>query len=183
MERLKLIFRSAKLSTGRKESVADHSWRLSLMVSVLAPKLQKKINIEKALKMAIIHDIDEINDGDIPSHIHFFNKEVAQRKKENGLAAMKGIKKIYQGFGEDIYKIWEEYEEQKTFESKFVKALDRLDARIQIIDDPKTAKYPLNRIKKVPKITAKTDELCSIDPILIELNHLSKKERQDKYGF
>lgn len=44
----------------RYESVADHSWRLALLVLLVSDRLSKKINLEKALKMAIIHDIAEI---------------------------------------------------------------------------------------------------------------------------
>lgn len=183
MEKPKLIFRSARLSTGRKESVADHSWRLALMIFVVAPKLKKKINLEKALKIALIHDLGEMKAGDVPSHVHFFDKNIAKLKQKDELAAIMKLKKAYPDFGDEIYSLWYEYEKQETLESKIVKALDKLDVRVQIIDDPKTFKYSSRKIKKVPTLTAKTDELCEIDTVLSRINELSKKERQKKYGF
>lgn len=183
MEKPKLVFRSVRLSTGRKESIAEHSWRLALIISIIAPKLKKKINLTKALKMILIHDIGEIKAGDIPSHIHSFDKNIAKLKYKNELEAMKEIKRKYPSFGNDIYTPWCEYEEQKTYESKIVKALDKLDARVQMIDDPKTFKYTLKKISKAPVLTAKTEEFCKIDRVLSQINELSKKERQKKYGF
>lgn len=70
-EGLKLEERAVRLSNGRHESVAEHCWRMAFMVISIAPRLEKKINLERALKMAIIHDISEVEAGDIPSLIHF----------------------------------------------------------------------------------------------------------------
>lgn len=183
MESPKLIFRSARLSTGRKESVADHSWRLALMAFVIVPKLKKKINLETILKMALIHDLGEIKAGDVPSHIHYFDKDIAKLKYKNELAAMIRIKKDYPDFGGEIYNLWHEYEKQETLESKVIKALDKLDARIQTIDDKKTANYSSIKIKKSYELTSKTDDICRIDMVLAELNRLSKSERFKKFGF
>lgn len=49
----------------RYESVADHSWRLALLVAVFADKLSQPFNLEKGLKMALIHDLPELIAGDV----------------------------------------------------------------------------------------------------------------------
>src|SRR6056297_1491823 len=65
-EKLKFELRHSWLSNGRQESVAEHSWRLALMVVLLAPHLGEPVNMEKALKMALIHDLVEAEAGDVP---------------------------------------------------------------------------------------------------------------------
>lgn len=130
-ENLKKELRHSWLSNGRHESVAEHSWRLSLMVIRYAHKLDQKIEIEKALQLALIHDLAEAKVGDIP----IFNCVTAASKKqkyENEHQAMLEIKAmIADKNGDEIYNLWMEYEKQETPESKFVKALDKLEALIQ----------------------------------------------------
>ena len=56
-EKLKYEMRHSWLSNGRQESVAEHTWRMSLMAILVEPYLDQKVNIEKLLKMVIIHDL------------------------------------------------------------------------------------------------------------------------------
>ena len=65
-ERLKHMTRSAWTSTGREESVAEHSWRLSLMCLVLGGDFPG-VNIDRVLRMCIVHDLGEAVHGDIPA--------------------------------------------------------------------------------------------------------------------
>jgi putative hydrolase of HD superfamily len=73
-ERLKTEYRHAHKSNGQPESAAEHSWRLSLLVMLVAPKLQKELDLLKTLKMATIHDIVEIDAEDIMVLDHINNK-------------------------------------------------------------------------------------------------------------
>lgn len=183
MEKPKLVFRSAKLSSGREESDADHSWRMALMASVIAPKLGQEIDINKTLKMALVHDIGEIEGGDVPAYVHAFDPSAKNAKDKLEEETMLLIRENFPDFGNEIFDLWKEYELQETFEAKFLKALDKLDARVQMIDDAETANFPSEKIEKSRTLAAKTSELCSIDKILIELDKISKKEREEKYGF
>ncbi|MDZ4323104.1 MAG: HD domain-containing protein, partial [Alphaproteobacteria bacterium] len=65
-EKLKCEMRHSWLSSGRQESVAEHSWRMGLMVMTFFPYLSQKVDLEKCLKMAILHDLAEAEVGDIP---------------------------------------------------------------------------------------------------------------------
>jgi 5'-deoxynucleotidase YfbR-like HD superfamily hydrolase len=65
-ERLKTTLRSAHTSTGQAESVAEHSWRLSLMALLFRDALPD-INLGRLLSLCVIHDLGEALSGDIPA--------------------------------------------------------------------------------------------------------------------
>jgi putative hydrolase of HD superfamily len=131
-EKLKSTLRHGWTSTGRQESVAEHSWRVSLMIILLSPYLKEKIIIEKALKMAIIHDLAECKTGDI----HFFEikNDITKKNKkyENEKKIMIEMKKVLDNeMGEELFNLWIEFEENISYEAKFVLAVDKLEAHLQ----------------------------------------------------
>src|SRR5579883_2780808 len=123
-EKLKQVMRHSWLSDGRQESVAEHTWRVALMVIMMAPYLEQAVDIEKCLKLALLHDLAEAETGDIPV---FENQQQdrKQAKYDNEQRAMLHIKSILDDeVGQCIYELWEEYERQECYEAKFVRALD-----------------------------------------------------------
>lgn len=172
-EKLKKELRHSWLSNGRQESVAEHSWRVSLMAMILYPHLQIKVDLLKSLKIAIIHDLAEAEAYDIPA----FETHREQEKKEVENNAMKKIQKLNNNkIDEDIFSLWLEYEEQKTNEAKFIKALDKIEVRLQHNEaDIKT----WNEIE-FPRSLYVADEFCKIDKALEELNELIKNDSKLK---
>ena len=79
-ERLKCELRHSWLSNGRQESVAEHSYQMALMAILIHPHLDQKPNLEKTLKMALVHDLVEAIVGDVP----FLKKVNAKKKKLSG---------------------------------------------------------------------------------------------------
>ena len=69
-ERLKFELRHSYISSGRQESVAEHSWRMSLMAVLMEPLLRQKIDMARLLKMIIIHDLVEAEAKDISAFGH-----------------------------------------------------------------------------------------------------------------
>ncbi len=65
IEQIKKEMRHSWLSDGRQESTAEHCWRLALMVMLVAPYLQQAFDVDRAIKMALLHDIVEAEVGDI----------------------------------------------------------------------------------------------------------------------
>lgn len=127
-EVLKREKRHSWLSNNDQESVAEHSWRLALMVLLIAPKLKKSIDLEKALIMAIIHDLPEIKVGDLPD-FEVCSKESLKQKFLQEKAAMQEIaEKLDRS---DLIELWVEFEERKSDEARLVGALDRLEGQIQ----------------------------------------------------
>ncbi|NGX63708.1 MAG: hypothetical protein KR126chlam6_01121 [Candidatus Anoxychlamydiales bacterium] len=130
-EQLKNELRHSKTSAGRKESVAEHSWRTALMVLLFSPYLKKKINIEKALSLAIIHDLGEAVIGD--EHYLKIAKNPL-REKNRKLQERKAIKCLTNKLGTtatQIKDLWNDYEKLTSYEAKFVHVIDKLEAWIQ----------------------------------------------------
>lgn len=129
IEGLKRELRNSWLSDGRQESVAEHSWRMVMMAIVLAPQVNLKLDMEKVLKMAAVHDLAEIEAGDIPT-IHQTD-DVVRQKASNEQAAIERIRTQFGELSEEIAILWREFEDQKTAEARFVRAIDKLECTIQ----------------------------------------------------
>ena len=126
-EKLKMLLRHSWLSSGRQESVAEHTWRLALMAIVLEPEMGKHLNLEKILKMVIVHDLAEIYAGD--HHAWKGKLKNKYQKEKRGLGRL--LVKLPGSGSNEIKSLWEEYERCKTQEAKFVKAIDKLEVLIQ----------------------------------------------------
>jgi putative hydrolases of HD superfamily len=128
-ERLKTELRHSWLSSGRRESVAEHTWNMGLLAMLSAPHLEHKVDVFKAIKMTLIHDLVEIIVGDIPF------TEVSDRKLRKQVMEQEAMVKIRAMLPEpaasEIFDLWHEFEECKSVEAKFVKALDNLEVQIQ----------------------------------------------------
>ncbi len=129
IDRLKNELRHSWLSSGRRESVPEHTWSMCLLACLSAPHLEHPVNIEKSLKMIVAHDLVEAIAGDIP---FFEESERQQNKYETELAAMDQLAKILpEPAAAEIRNLWLEFEALSSIESRFVKALDNLDVQMQ----------------------------------------------------
>jgi putative hydrolase of HD superfamily len=129
-EKLKDTPRHCTTSKGRTESVAEHSWRISLMAMLLRHEFPE-VNIDKVVDMCLIHDLGECFTGDIPT----FVKTDSDRKVEDDLLS-KWVKAMPQEVSADISALYREMDEQKTPEAKLYKSLDKLEALIQHNESP-----------------------------------------------
>ena len=124
-EKLKCVTRHSDTSSGRRESVAEHSWRISLMAYLIGDAFPNA-DINKVIKMCLIHDLGECFTGDIPA----FDKTAADSMKEDEL-----LRDWVQTLPEPIRSEWSalyaEMEARETLEAKIYKALDNLEAVIQ----------------------------------------------------
>lgn len=118
------------------ESVADHTWGTAFNVLIHAPD---GMNTEKALKMALIHDIGEIEAGDIPHRAVDVENEVNEEEKEK--MENKAVEKLSKALGEELFDLWEEYEERETKEAKFVKDMDLIDMCLTALKYEKEGRY------------------------------------------
>lgn len=129
-ERLKDTPRHCTTSKGRTESVAEHSWRISLMAMLLRHEFPD-VNIDKVVDMCLIHDLGECFTGDIPT----FVKTDSDREVEDDLLA-KWVKSMPEELSGEIAALYKEMDEQKTLEAKLYKSLDKLEALIQHNESP-----------------------------------------------
>lgn len=126
-ERLKDTLRTAYTTQGRTESTAEHSWRLALLAWTLNDE-RPDLDLPRVLGMCLIHDLGEVDEGDIPAvaqaaHPH---KAASERRTVERLTAL-----LPDGCGERLRALWEEYEEGLTPEARWVKALDKAETIIQ----------------------------------------------------
>ncbi|MDD5071799.1 MAG: HD domain-containing protein [Patescibacteria group bacterium] len=126
--KLKETYRFGESKTLKGDSSADHSWRLALMAAVVASELKLKLKLEKALKIALIHDLPEAITGDIDARLIAQGKITKEYKHQKEEKAMEKIKKFLPvKTGKEIYKLWQDYEKGESEEAKFIKALDKIE--------------------------------------------------------
>lgn len=124
-ERLKNTPRHSWTSSGRRESVAEHSWRLSLMAYFIKDEFPEA-DINKVILMAILHDMGEAFTGDIPAFLKT-NEDSQKESKQID----QWIDTLPSPFHEEVRALFLEMEELKTQEARMYKALDKMEAVIQ----------------------------------------------------
>ena len=123
LEKLKAVIRRTKpIGLERYENSAEHSWQLAVAALVLAKFANEAVNVEKVIKMLIVHDIGEIDADDV----FFFDEAGRSDAKHKELAAMKRIFGILPDEkSTELFEIWNEFENGNTAEAKFARAVDR----------------------------------------------------------
>lgn len=118
-----------------KESSADHSWQTAIMVMILAPELDLDINVNRAIKIALVHDISEAITDDIAATVTERNAELLKKKKSEELKAIQLLtSNLPEKSGKEVCDLWLEYREGKTSEAKFVRALNKLEANMHCLN-------------------------------------------------
>jgi putative hydrolase of HD superfamily len=131
-ERLKFELRHSYTSSGRQESVAEHSWRMSLMAVLIEPLLKQKVDTARLLKMIILHDLVEAEAKDISALDALRNPEIKLQKEEKERQAIQNLRRILKDTnGQEIYDLFYEFESKETYEAKVANALDKLEVQLQ----------------------------------------------------
>lgn len=129
IDKLKYIQRKTKLiNSDRNENDAEHSWHLAVMAIVLAEHSNVPVDILKVVKMVLIHDIVEIDAGDT---FIYDTQKAHTNTDEERLAANRIFGMLPKDQAEELIAIWEEFEAGITAESKFARAMDRLEPLLQ----------------------------------------------------
>jgi len=124
MDKLKAVERMTKITClDRFENDAEHSWHVAIMALVFEKYAAADVNIERVVKMLLIHDVVEIDAGDT----YIYGDSDPQEQFEKELAAAKRI------FGllpteqaDELLALWQEFEARESADAKFAKAIDRL---------------------------------------------------------
>ncbi len=124
IEKLKCNTRHSWTSSGRRESVAEHSWRLSVMALLCADEYPD-LDIDKVVKMSIIHDLGEAITGDVPS---FVKTDENEKEEEDAISTL--LSMLPQVIADDFSQCFQEMKELQTPESKLFKALDNMETLI-----------------------------------------------------
>ena len=123
LEKLKCNTRHCWTSSGRHESVAEHSWRLAVMALLLKDEFPS-VDMQRVIVMCLIHDWGEAITGDIPAFLKTAEDEAIEDNAIDALLNAFPQKNEFRG-------LFDEIAERKTPEAKLWRALDMLEALIQ----------------------------------------------------
>src|ERR671918_209515 len=126
-ERLKSTPRSGWTTAGERESVAAHTWRLSLMAAVLSDRFPG-VDLARLLKICLIHDLGEALHGDVPAPQQSPEASKAAREREDLQSVLAPLPERLR---EQLTALWDEYEAARTPEAQLAKGLDKLETILQ----------------------------------------------------
>lgn len=171
-EKLKDTTRHCYTRNGRRESVAEHSWMMTLMAFFMKDEFQE-VDMDKVIKMCIIHDLGEAFTGDIPT----FEKTGANEAREEELL-YGWVKSLPEKYAKEMLDLYDEMEKRETVEAKVYKAIDSLEALIQHnISDLSTwipKEYELNKTY--------ADDKVAFSEYLKELREEIRRDTLEKLG-
>ena len=123
-DKMKSIQRRTLLADGsRRENDAEHSWHIALMALVLAEYAPPGVQLDRVLRMALLHDIVEIDAGDTFAYDEAGKQSQAARE---AAAADRLFSLLPAGQGGAFRALWEEFDAQQTPDALFAAAVDRL---------------------------------------------------------
>lgn len=169
-EKLKDTMRHCYTSGGRRESVAEHSWRIGLMAFFMEDEFPEA-DMAKVINMCLIHDLGEIFTGDIPAFAKTAKDESTEEEK-----LLAWVETLSQPYREKLRALYKEMNELKTLEARIYKAMDSLEAVIQHNESPidtwEPHEYELNRTYAYDRV--------EFSEYLQELRRTIRKETEKK---
>jgi len=126
LDKLKAIYRQALLKSdnNRFENSAEHSWHISLTAQILHEYAVEKVNITRVMSMLLIHDIVEIDAGDMFAFSD--KKDLAEQEAKEAAAANRIFGLLPEQQFLHFKKLWFEFEKAETVDARFAKAIDRI---------------------------------------------------------
>ena len=169
-ERLKDETRHCYTSGGRHESVAEHSWRLALTALFMRDEFPA-LDMDKVIRMCLIHDLGECFTGDIPT----FLKSDGDEKREQA-ALSKWVASLPTPYDAELKALYAEMDAQETDEAKLYKALDKLEAVIQHNESDISTWLP----REYELNLTYADESVAFSGYLTTLREVIRQETKDK---
>ena len=122
-EKLKSVLRKTRpVGLDRYENSAEHSWHVCLAALMLKDHANDSIDVDRVLKMLLIHDLGEIDAGDT---IVYASDSARVKEREEA-----GIKRLFcmlpEGQAEQYKSLWDEFEEGTTADAVYARAIDRI---------------------------------------------------------
>jgi putative hydrolase of HD superfamily len=129
LDKLKRILRQTLVIGGsRQENSAEHSWHLAVMAVLLSEHAREAVDVQRVVKMLLIHDVVEIDAGDTFCYdaAASIGKEERERRAAERLFGL-----LPEEQAKELRDLWEEFEARGTAEAQFANALDRLQGLLQ----------------------------------------------------
>ena len=170
VEAMKCNPRHSWTSSGRQESVAEHSWRLALMAYLVKDEFPEA-DSNKIILMCLCHDLGEAVTGDIPA----FSKTEDHRSTEKEAVA-RLLGSLPQPYLGELTALFDEMEEQKTLEARIYKALDAMECLVQHNEADVSTWLPLEYQLNLTY----GNERAEFSPYLRELRQMIRQDSLDK---
>ena len=124
IDRLKGVLRQTLLAdSSRRENSAEHSWHLAMTAMALVPLARETIDLDRVIRILLVHDIVEIDAGDV----FIYDVEARKAKQvEEQAAADRIFALVPDPVGTELRALWDEYEARETPEARFAYSCDRL---------------------------------------------------------
>lgn len=124
IDKMKNIFRrTVIIDKSRRENDAEHSWHFAMLAMILEEYSSQKVDVTKAIKIALVHDLVEVYAGDTFAYDEKAKQDKRQRELE---AADKIFGMLPEEQGVYIRALWDEFEAKETPEAKYANVCDRL---------------------------------------------------------
>lgn len=128
VDKLKGVHRKTRpVGLARYENSAEHSWHVCLTALMLKEYADETIDIDRVIKMLLIHDIGEIDAGD--TIIYCGETDQIKEEEEAGLRRVFDL--LPPGRAEEFIQLWLEFEAGETPDAKYAKAIDRIPPLLQ----------------------------------------------------
>ena len=124
IDKMTSILRRTMLVDGsRRENDAEHSWHIAVMALIFEEYVTEPVNVSRAVKMCVVHDLIEIYAGDTFAYDVRGNADKAERESA---AADKLFAQLPSEQGAEIRSLWEEFDAMQTPDAKYAACMDRL---------------------------------------------------------
>ena len=147
IDKLKAIYRRTmvKNDNNRQENSAEHSWHISLCAQLLHEYAEQKVDINRVIRMLLIHDIVEIDAGDM---FAFDDPSLMAEQEEKEIAAAKRIFGLLPDSQSDgMLNLWLEFEEATSNDARFAKSIDRILPLVQNMAN-NGGSWAINKVRK-----------------------------------
>lgn len=124
IDKLKTVLRATPIGdSSRPENSGEHSWHIAMYALILADQAGPDVAIDRVIKMLLIHDIVEIDAGDVPIHASY---DAAEQDAKEQAAADRLFGLLPSDQGKTLRALWDEFEAAQSPDAIFAKALDRV---------------------------------------------------------
>ena len=158
------------------ESIADHCYRVSLLSMILADVLTEQevpLDVEKVMRLALLHEVAEARIGDLPfPALKYISEEV---KAAGERAAVESMFKHFGPLQQKYIQLWDEFEEGTSIEGKLVRTADKLELMIQVLEYEKVGYRSLDKFWTNPWNYRSFDD----SPLIQEIMDLLYQRRED----
>ncbi len=162
LEKLKAVLRQTKPhGLDRFENSAEHSWQSAMAALILLEDAPSDVDPLTVLKMMLIHDIVEIDAGDVFTYDEAARANIAAEEEK---AARRIFGLLDEPLGRDLLNLWLEFEAAKTPSAKFAKAIDRVCPVIQNLNSSPNS-WQAHGITR-DRVIAKNEEIQNANPEL-----------------